>query len=587
MTDGTRTATRTAHSATQLQRALDLTPDQWSRARAAGVIPAPDLKTPRWSGALTGTLIERRAAIVAGIPDDLSSDQLTTALGLDYAGWRRAREAGLISDPDRGEYWTRPAADEMVSRAAQIRGSVPPQPLGARRCAELLTELTGLPVEPSDIEDLSTGGLAGIVDYYKDWPLYDVAALAALAAGQDRTALAGIVAARLAWLADSISPREAARFLGWDEHDLTRVAAARRMRTGRFGRYPRTDIAAIAADEDLMERVRREQLLGPDQAAGYMEIRRRDFDYVTAAAWVQPAQHAVREVGIRKTVNVPLYRIGDLEDALRDIPGVDWEAVRGTRPGEVSPLREHTRLPASRAKVIRAFCRQVSADWTVEVWPNFRNGPDEWEIDWELRADGHPTEDEVAAALAVHHGAARHARSARLSTAVGEVINWARACLRPGAAVVLDTETTDLDGVVIELAAVDACTGQVLLDTLVNPGDVPVSAGARAVHGISDDELVLAPSWAAILPAFLAVTAGRRILAYNAAFDADAIAATHQQAGLDPAILPSRGRWDCVMNARSIWARTGYRLPLGGGHRARGDALDARTVLHAIAAPLH
>jgi hypothetical protein len=84
------------------------------------------------------------------------------------------------------------------------------------------------------------------------------------------------------------------------------------------------------------------------------------------------------------------------------------------------------------------------------------------------------------------------------------------------AAVVLDTETTDLDGVVIEIAVVDACTGETLLDTLVNPGGVPVSAGARAVHGITDDELAAAPCWADVVPRFLAAAGARRNLAYNA-----------------------------------------------------------------------
>ena len=154
------------------------------------------------------------------------------------------------------------------------------------------------------------------------------------------------------------------------------------------------------------------------------------------------------------------------------------------------------------------------------------------------------------------------------------------------AAVVLDTETTDLDGVVIEIAVVDACTGEMLLDTLVNPGGVPVSAGARAVHGITDDELAAAPCWADVVPRFLAAAGARRILAYNAAFDSSAIAATQQRAGLDTSRLPSGGRWGCLMNARSIWARVGYWMPLGGGHRALGDAHDARSVLQAIAAPL-
>ena len=42
-----------------------------------------------------------------------------------------------------------------------------------------------------------------------------------------------------------------------------------------------------------------------------------------------------------------------------DTPG-STEAVRVVRPSEVSPLREHTRLPARRAEVIRAFCAQLA-----------------------------------------------------------------------------------------------------------------------------------------------------------------------------------------------------------------------------------
>ncbi|MET9343218.1 hypothetical protein [Nonomuraea sp. NPDC003804] len=45
----------------------------------------------------------------------------------------------------------------------------------------------------------------------------------------------------------------------------------------------------------------------------------------------------------------------------------------------------------------------------------------------------------------------------------GDVIRRACADLEFGAAVVLDTETTGLDGVGIELAVIDAATGHVLL----------------------------------------------------------------------------------------------------------------------------
>lgn len=122
-----------------------------------------------------------------------------------------------------------------------------------------------------------------------------------------------------------------------------------------------------------------------------MEIRRRDFDYVVAAGWVSPARYVNRDVGVRKTVEVPLYAVGDLEDALQ-AAGVDWEAVRAVKPGEVSPLREHTRLPAARAEVVRAFCARLGSDGSVEVWPHFWNAGDQWEIDWEQRPNDHPNQ---------------------------------------------------------------------------------------------------------------------------------------------------------------------------------------------------
>jgi DNA polymerase III epsilon subunit-like protein len=149
----------------------------------------------------------------------------------------------------------------------------------------------------------------------------------------------------------------------------------------------------------------------------------------------------------------------------------------------------------------------------------------------------------------------------------------------------INCETTDLDGVIVELAIIDAATGQVLLDTLVNPGGVPVADSARAVHGISDEELAAAPGWADVAPAFLAAVDGRRVLAYNADFDRGRVAATHASAGLDTAQLPRVSRWDCLMEAQSDWLRIGRWLRLGGRHRALGDAKAARQVLLRLASP--
>ena len=578
----------TAHDHKQLAAALGWTVTQVDKAVASGVLPPHDLKTPRWKAATVDALVARQGELAGALDEGalLTGDEMISRLGLEPGEWRRGRDHGAIPEPGRGGFWTRAAADELAGRIGELREQIPPQPLGARRCAALLAELAGLDVTDDDFLDLANAGHVDSVDSYKDWLLFDVAAVRRLGTTEDGIAIvAAVVAGRQAWLADSITTEDAANWLGWHPRDLKRVAREHDIRPGRFGRWARTDIARLAGDEELLERVRREQLLGPDQAAVHMEIRRRDFDYVTAAGWASPAMYLNREVGRRKTVEVPLYTVGSLEDALQT-PGVDWEAVRSVKAGEVSPLREHTRLPAARADVVRAFCDHLADTYSVEVWPHFWNSRDQWHLDWEQRADGHPTKAEVGRALAAHRGASKHAGNIVLSTAVGDVIRQARADLEPGAACVVDTETTDLDGVVIEIAVIDAATGDVLLDTLVSPDGVPVEDGARAVHRISDAELAGAPRWAEVAPAFLAAVGGRRILAYNAGFDEGRIAATHRHAGLDAGRLPAAARWDCLMEAQSTWLRIGRWLPLGGGHRARGDALDARQVLLRLAAPV-
>lgn len=574
-----------AHTAAQLQHALGWTAGQFGRARAAAVIPEPDMQSPRWSGQLVNQLWERRRDLAEAIPDDLDPEQLRELLGLTYGDWMQALDADLIPAPDRAPYWTRAHAREIAARAEEIRARIPPRPLGAARCAEMLQDATGLDVTDVDVRVLAQRGQTSVVDSYKGWPLYDVAALHDLV-GDDGAAaapLVDIVTERREWIAASVTDGQAAMLLDCPVRDVAEVLAEREIVAGRFGRYPRSRVEAIAGDEDAMEEIRRSRLLGPDQAAEHMEIRRIDFDHVLAAGWVCAARPVAKQVGRSKTVTVQLYRVGDVEDALA-IPGVDWEAVRSAKPGEPSPLREHTRLPASRAQIVRAWCGQVSLDWEVEVWPRWFNAADRWEIDWEQTRDGHPTVDEVAASLRAHHGARVYARQISLSTKVGDVIRWARACLEPSTAVVVDTETTGLiDPVIVEIAVIDAATGETLLDTLVNPAGAVMEVEARATHGISDAELADAPTWEQVVPRFTDVVRGRQILAYNAPFDRAAVDVSHTHAGLNTETLPPRDAWRCLMDARSTWARVGHRIPLGGGHRALGDARDARTVLQQLA----
>jgi DNA polymerase III epsilon subunit-like protein len=148
--------------------------------------------------------------------------------------------------------------------------------------------------------------------------------------------------------------------------------------------------------------------------------------------------------------------------------------------------------------------------------------------------------------------------------------------------VIVDTETTDLWGAVCELAVVDAHSGEVLIDTLVNPG-IPIAEEARWVHGISDADVAGAPSWPEVLPGLLAVTKGRHLLAYGADYDAGVICSDTVRHGLDPAHLADGPRWGCVMDRRSDWARAWFRLPLEGGHRSLSDCRAALEVVRRIA----
>ena len=187
--------------------------------------------------------------------------------------------------------------------------------------------------------------------------------------------------------------------------------------------------------------------------------------------------------------------------------------MRSSR-GELSPVRHLARRPVNRAAVIRRGIAELGDRYRAEVWAWWNNNAGIWEVDFE-RLDGGPTITEFTAAIAQHPSLRDHHQAIAVATEAGAALRWARAMRLPGAAVILDTETTDLDGYVVEVAVLDAATGDVLLDTLVNPG-CPVQPAARWVHGIGDDQLASSPPLAEVWPRLLEATAGRTVLAYNA-----------------------------------------------------------------------
>ncbi len=96
---------------------------------------------------------------------------------------------------------------------------------------------------------------------------------------------------------------------------------------------------------------------------------------------------------------------------------------------------------------------------------------------------------------------------------------WARKVLDDPTCVVLDTETTGLhDSARIVQIAVLGVGGEVLLDSLVNPG-VPIPAEATRIHGITDGMVKTAPSFSDLLVPLTTALHNRKVVIYNRDFD--------------------------------------------------------------------
>jgi len=154
--------------------------------------------------------------------------------------------------------------------------------------------------------------------------------------------------------------------------------------------------------------------------------------------------------------------------------------------------------------------------------------------------------------------------------------------------VAIDTETTGLDpqaDALVALAAVPFRDGKPCVGDgytrLVNPGR-PIPDAARAIHGIGDADVAQAPAPAVALPPFLALCAGRAIVAHTAAFDLTLINRAARAAGLDPVESPALDIGALAHGLFPAW----WDLSLEGlahlvevepiaRHTAEGDALTA------------
>ncbi|MGW3491522.1 exonuclease domain-containing protein [Streptomyces sp. NRRL F-5630] len=513
----------------------------------------------------------------------------------DHAGlyrWQvdRGMAKGLVPRPalESGR-WSDEQAEDIAARSAEISTVLGDrQGYGARRTAELLKSSTGVELGSADVETLAARGLIEETGEWKGHALYDPK-VAAEPSAEVAAALREIVEQRVAWYAASATREAAAGRCGWSEPEFETRAREVGMEPGQFGRWALEGIERLAGVED--PDVAGARMLGPDEAAEHMGIRRREFDYCIEAGWLTPVSSITRTVwtgeyrGYQKTVKVPLYRASDLDAVLR-IEDVDWEKVRALKPRQVSPLRKYASQAPKRAQAVHAFVERLRGEHGLVAWCRYASLANRWIVDWEPREDATPTVKDVQALLDADGDLAPYAGTVQLLGKVGQVVHWARRMLQPGEAVLIDTETHDLWGRCMEIAVVDCASGETLLDTLVNPG-CPVTDGAFMVHGISDAMIADAPAFDQVLPDLLRVTAGRTVLAYNEEYDRTVLNHDCQRLGLAPAHLGAAANWCCVMESRSAWKEVREWLPLTGGHRALGDARAALEVLRQLASAPH
>jgi len=334
-----------------------------------------------------------RVHVTVGVPE-----KFVPGPDLPSGRWSRALAEQIAADaPD-----IRIAYDEYKARARAN------QPIGWKKAAARVAERTGLTLDWSDIQQAETLGLLTAVDHYDDVSLYSLSQLDALAA----ETMAGIVAERLSWTANSTPRKEAAAQVGLLPEELDAEMQRRGVQLGRFRRYPAEAVEALALDDEACGRVIGERQLNSTEAADLLGIRQSDFVHVVAAGWLRPCAFG-EVVDRRNTITFALYRRADVLAVLQ-VPGVDWPAVQATGKGAPSVL-----MPVVRALLITRAAARIGEQYQVQVDAEHHEDTGRWVLAWET-FEGVPTAAQVAADLDRDTALAAHRHTIQLDPAIEE-----------------------------------------------------------------------------------------------------------------------------------------------------------------------
>ncbi|MFS0783381.1 exonuclease domain-containing protein [Bacillus sp. 1P06AnD] len=151
---------------------------------------------------------------------------------------------------------------------------------------------------------------------------------------------------------------------------------------------------------------------------------------------------------------------------------------------------------------------------------------------------------------------------------------------------ILDTETTSLEGEVIEISIVDA-KGSVIFNELVKPFG-PISLDAKAIHGITEEMLDDKPTFKEIYKNLKPILENKLILIFNEIFDREAIFRSCDNWKLKT----PNWQTDCVMKAYADYIQTDRYVSLANAsgqwpaHRALNDCQSTLKVIQDVWADL-
>ena len=171
---------------------------------------------------------------------------------------------------------------------------------------------------------------------------------------------------------------------------------------------------------------------------------------------------------------------------------------------------------------------------------------------------------------------------------------WAKERLHDRNTLIIDTETTgilkqDPETEVVQISIINT-KGQPVFSALVKPAR-PIPLKLVGIHGISNEDVLDAPSFSDIAPLLYKVLEGKHLIAYNAAFDIHLLCHLLQKYKCPQpkfevgCVMEEYAKWNGVWDSRKDdykWQKL-PKLAYGKAHDALTDCVSTLELLRLMA----